>query len=129
MGPETNPFLLADATYRDFGLGSAPADPADGPHFVNPPVAGKGTFKVPGLRNIAVTGPYMHNGVFKTLDQVISFYNSESIPDLDMSAEVGDTISEGGLYVASIFTDQQKADLKAFLETLTDAHLVPQIPD
>lgn len=34
-----------------------------------------GKFKVPGLRNIAVTGPYMHNGMFKTLTEVIDYYN------------------------------------------------------
>ena len=36
----------------------------------------KGKFKTPGLRNIAVTAPYMHNGMFKTLEEVVEYYNN-----------------------------------------------------
>jgi cytochrome c peroxidase len=121
----SNPLLSEDPTFVDFGAGSAPDDAFQGPHSVNPPRTGKGQFKVPGLRNIAVTAPYMHNGVFDTLEQVIDFYNSQSIVGVDTTAEVGDTISDGGQYFSTLFeTEQEKADLKAFLEALTDADLI-----
>ncbi len=120
----SNPLLKADNTFIDFGAGSAPDDPGNGPHSVNPPSTGKGLFKVPSLRNIAVTGPYMHNGIFTTLDQVIDFYNSDSIAGINTTAEVGDTISDGGQYFAVLFEKpQEKADLKAFLKALTDEGL------
>ena len=47
------------------------------PDFGRAEIVGKGyenAFKVPTLRNIALTAPYMHNGIFKTLDEVIDFY-------------------------------------------------------
>lgn len=56
-----------DEAYVDSGLYS-------NPHITNPSLIG--AFRVPSLRNIAVTSPYMHNGVFSNLDTVIHFYNS-----------------------------------------------------
>jgi len=77
-------------------------------------LADLGKFKVPGLRNVAVTGPYMHNGMFKTLEQVIEFYDT---PDQFVKNPINrDTLLARplGLSVA------EKSDLKAFLEALTD---------
>ena len=70
-----------------------------------------GLYKLPTMRNIGVTAPYMHNGSLETLDDVIEFY-SEDVVD----TEWGFLIPPGGFQ----FTDTQKADLKAFLLTLTD---------
>jgi cytochrome c peroxidase len=73
-----------------------------------------GRFKVLGLRNIAITRPYMHNGMFKTLREVIDYYND---PDKIISNSVNrDTsmIKPLGL------TEQEKNDLEAFLMSLTD---------
>lgn len=73
-----------------------------------------GKFKTPGLRNIAITGPYMHNGIFKTLEEVVDYYNDvqKIVPD---AKNLDPSLSKPlGL------TNQQKKDLVAFLKTLTD---------
>jgi cytochrome c peroxidase len=73
-----------------------------------------GKFKVPGLRNIAITAPYMHNGMFRTLREVIEFYND---PDKIVPNAINrDTILARPLGL----TEDEKADLEAFLMSLTD---------
>ncbi|MES2133693.1 MAG: cytochrome c peroxidase [Bacteroidota bacterium] len=73
-----------------------------------------GRFKVPGLRNIAITKPYMHNGMFKTLKEVIDYYD---MPDKVVSNSVNrDTLLLRPLNL----TPQEKKDLEAFLNSLTD---------
>lgn len=73
-----------------------------------------GRFKVPGLRNSAITRPYMHNGMFKTLKEVIDYYDNpdQFIPD----AVNRDTSLAKPLNL----TPQEKKDLEAFLLSLTD---------
>lgn len=79
-----------------------------------------GRFKVPGLRNIAVTGPYMHNGMFKTLKQVIDYYD---MPDSVLPDAVNrDTSLAKPLHL----TPQEKKDLEAFLLALTDERFLRQ---
>ncbi|MGG9961734.1 cytochrome-c peroxidase [Ferruginibacter sp. SUN106] len=74
----------------------------------------KGKFKTPGLRNIGVTAPYMHNGMFKTLEEVVDYYN-------DPRKVVGDPINiDDALKKPLGLTDKEKKDLVAFLRTLTD---------
>jgi len=73
-----------------------------------------GKFKTPGLRNVAVTAPYMHNGRFKTLEEVVEFYNNPG-------AFVPDAINIDTLLQAPLgLSKQEKADLVAFMKTLTD---------
>ncbi|MEI6410405.1 MAG: cytochrome c peroxidase [Bacteroidota bacterium] len=73
-----------------------------------------GKFKVPGLRNVAVTAPYMHNGMFKTLDEVIDYYDK---PDLF----VADAVNRDTLLAKPLgLTTLEKSQLKAFLLALTD---------
>lgn len=73
-----------------------------------------GKFKVPGLRNVAVTAPYMHNGMFRTLEEVIDFYDT---PDKIIPGSINrDTLLAAPLGL----TVEEKADLKTFLEALTD---------
>jgi cytochrome c peroxidase len=73
-----------------------------------------GKFKTPGLRNIAITAPYMHNGIFKTLKEVIEFYDeTEKIVGSPLNK---DTILNKPLRL----TQQEKKDLEAFLLSLTD---------
>jgi cytochrome c peroxidase len=76
--------------------------------------ADKAKFKVPSLRNIALTGPYMHDSRFKTLDEVINHYNS----NVKMSSTTSDLLLHNlsGLNL----NDQDKKDLIAFLTTLSD---------
>jgi cytochrome c peroxidase len=76
--------------------------------------ADKGKFKTPGLRNIAVTAPYMHNGMFKTLEEVVEYYN-------DPKKFVSNPINiDDVLKVPLNLTVKEKKDLVAFLKTLTD---------
>ncbi len=73
-----------------------------------------GKFKVPGLRNVALTAPYMHDGQFKTLREVIDYYDD---PDRFGFHSIGrDTILQRPLHL----TEQEKGDLEAFLNALTD---------
>ena len=73
-----------------------------------------GKFKTPTLRNIALTGPYMHDGRFQTLEEVIDHYNSGGVPSTTVDPFM--KYSTGGLQLSSV----QKAQLTAFLHTLTD---------
>ena len=78
----------------------------------------KGKFKVPSLRNIELTAPYMHDGRFQTLEEVIDHYNE----GIKMSSTADPTVintMESGLFL----TDQDKVDLINFLKTLTDESL------
>jgi cytochrome c peroxidase len=74
-----------------------------------------GKFRTPTLRNVASTGPYMHNGVFASLEQVIIFYNDLARPTPEVATNVT-TQDVGNLGMD--FTD--RTDLENFLRTLTD---------
>lgn len=78
--------------------------------------AGNARFKSPSLRNIEVTGPYMHDGRFATLEEVVEFYNSgvQAHPNLDNRMETNGQPTRLNL------TQQEKDALVAFLKTLTD---------
>jgi len=77
--------------------------------------ADKGKFKVTTLRNIELTAPYMHDGRFATLEEVIDHYNEgiKTSASLDQALEATQAT---GLFL----TDDDKADILAFLKTLTD---------
>lgn len=77
-----------------------------------------GKFKTPGLRNIAVTAPYMHNGKFKTLEQVLTYYNNPN-------AFVEDPVNiDDALKKPLGLSLQDKKDIIAFLKTLTDGKYI-----
>lgn len=99
-----------DANYNDNGLGTLTGDASD-----------DGKFKIPNLRNIALTGPYMHDGRFSTLDEVIEHYNTgiQTHPNLDSRLKNDD----GSAKVMNI-TAEEKAQMIAFLHSLTDMQLV-----
>ena len=72
-------------------------------------------FKVPTLRNIALTAPYMHNGVFATLDAVVDFYNRGG------GVGIGEHLSDQTLPSRPLrLTAAERRDLVAFLRALTD---------
>jgi len=108
----TPPFMMdhtfrnngLDAVLTDLGLGAITAKPSD-----------DGKFKVPTLRNIEKTAPYMHDGRFKTLMETVEHYNSGVVatsPNLNFAMNG---------YVGGLgLTAQEKLDLVAFLKTLTD---------
>lgn len=73
------------------------------------------SFKTPTIRNITLTAPYMHNGVFKTLEEVVDFYNEGGGKGLGFSLE-NQTLPEDKLNL----TDLEKKQLVDFMKTLTD---------
>ncbi len=77
-----------------------------------------GKYKVPGLRNIAMTAPYMHNGMHKTLKEVIDYYNE---PDKFISNSINrDTLLSKPLGL----TEEEKKDLENFMLSLTDDRFI-----
>lgn len=100
--------------FRNIGLfdGDTRKDP--GRFAFTKDSADLGKFKVPGLRNVAVTGPYMHDGSFRTLREVIDYYDQ---PDRVVPhARNRDPLLAQPLGL----TEQEKQDLEAFLVALTD---------
>ena len=84
----------------------------------NNPLA-KGAFKVPSLRNIELTPPYMHDGRFKTLLEVIEHYDSGVQYSLSLNPTLASIQNNSGL----MLSEQDKLDLINFLKTLTDYEL------
>jgi cytochrome c peroxidase len=97
-----------DAEFTDLGLGAVTGDPND-----------YGKFRSPSMRNLAFTAPYMHDGRFQTLDEVIDFY-SEGLQVSPTVDPLMKKVDQGGVQL----TDQDKADLKAFLLTLSDPSFI-----
>jgi cytochrome c peroxidase len=104
-GPNINNNGLENP-YVDKGLGGITGRPQD-----------EGLFKVPSLRNIALTAPYMHDGRFATLEEVVEFYNSGVVAHPNLSPPLR---GPGGLPLRLNLTAARKAALVAFLRTLTD---------
>ncbi|MDN4165417.1 cytochrome c peroxidase [Cytophagales bacterium LB-30] len=110
--------LLTDFSFRNNGL-PINHDFERGREEITLSEADRGKFKVPSLRNIAVTGPYMHDGRFRTLRQVLDFYSTgvQSSETLDPLLQAEDT---PGIALSEI----EKTQLIAFLETLTDYEFI-----
>ncbi len=95
--------------YVDRGVGAITGNPPD-----------NGKFKVPSLRNIELTAPYMHDGRFSTLEEVVQFYNSGVVDNPNLSPPLR---NPNGTVRRLNLTAAQKAALVAFLKTLTDPNL------
>lgn len=108
-----------DDSFKNNGLDAQPFTDLGYGMFTND-VNDNGKFKVPSLRNIGVTGPYMHDGRFKTLLEVIEHYNSgiQTSPTIDPA--LVQVYDHGGLNLSA----QDKSDLIQFLLTLTDDDLL-----
>ncbi len=110
--------LLTNYKYANIGVPANPGIPSDGPDLGLGPVvdneAQNGKFKIPTLRNIALSAPYSHNGYFPTLMEMLQFINNRDgfVPEVsqNLSNEVGDL----GLSQAEL------ESIEAFLMTLTD---------
>ncbi len=76
-------------------------------------------FKTPTLRNIELTGPYMHNGVFNTLEEVVSFYNKGGGKGLHI-APANQTLPFDNLKLSK----KEQKDIVAFMKTLTDTTMI-----
>lgn len=110
--------LFTDNTYRNNGLDEAATlmdFPDQGYGAVTGNPANNGQFRVPTLRNIELTGPYMHDGRHQTLDDVLEHYANHLKPSPNISGDLGARISD-----PITFTPQEKADMIEFLKTLTD---------
>jgi len=108
--------LLSDNGFHNIGLDSVFTGNDQGRFLVTGDPADLGAFKAPTLRNIALTGPYMHDGRFATLEEVIEHYNS----GVKHSASLDPIMTKPGKETGLNLTPQQKADLVAFLHTFTD---------
>lgn len=105
--------LATDMQFHNNGLDAVPTDRGLERITKNPNDRGK--FKTPTLRNIAKTAPYMHDGRFSTLDEVLDFY-SEGVQVSPTTDALMEFAHEGGVHL----TAQEKADLKAYLLLFTD---------
>ncbi len=100
--------------FRNIGLFDGRRLNDSGRYAISKDIRDIGKFKVPGLRNVAVTGPYMHNGMFRTLKEVIEYYDD---PYKTVAHPVNmDTLTQQPLNL----TTTEKDDLEQFLLTLTD---------
>ena len=106
--------LFSNGKLENNGLYTHYADP--GKFLVTGDSSDIGFFKVPGLRNVAVTKPYMHDGSLKTLEDVLDFYAASSKGNKGKSRHLK----------PFSLSKQQKSDLIIFLESLTDeSFLIP----
>lgn len=108
--------LLTDNQFHNNGLDSVFTDLGRGAITGNPNDNGK--FLTPTLRNIALTAPYMHDGRFQTLEQVIDHYNTGG----KASSTVDPLMKHVGTGLN--LTSQEKADLLAFLRSMTDSTFI-----
>lgn len=110
--------LFADGSFRNNGLGISTINDK-GLYGATLIETDKYKFKVPSLRNLQYTAPYMHDGRFLSLDGVLEHYNSEvqATPNLDPLLQ-----QNGKLGIA--LNEDQKAKLTAFLHTLDDADFI-----
>jgi cytochrome c peroxidase len=111
--------LFTDNSFRNIGLRPAAED--TGRFQVTGNQGDLGEFRVPGLRNVELRAPYMHNGQLKTLEDVVEFYNRGG--DFPNEPNV-----PGNLIRPRNLSAQQKADLVAFLKRpLTDARVAQEL--
>ena len=115
-GDPTNPFWTdnlfhnngLDATFSDLGLGAITGSESD-----------NGKFKTPTLRNLLFTAPYMHDGRFNSLEEVVDHYSTglKNSPTIDPLMK---KIDQGGAQLSP----QDKSDLIMFMKSLTDSSFV-----
>lgn len=113
---------FVDDGFHNIGLKPTPGQAEDLGRFSQRKVnVLKGAFKTPTLRDIALTAPYMHNGMYKTLEEVVDHYNRGG----DVKDNLDPNIEPLNL------SRQEQADLVEFMKTLTSAPIAitfPQLP-
>ena len=100
-----------DAVYTDKGRGEVTHDPSD-----------MGKFKVPSLHNVALTAPYMHDGRFKTLDEVLEHYSHGVANSPNLSTFLIDSTTQKAMQMN--ISDADNAGTIAFLNTFTDNQMI-----
>lgn len=130
MGGSSDPVLFTDFRYYNLGLpknteyplDQQPANTVDlGLGGVLGVASENGKFKTPHLRNIAMTPPFMHNGLLKTLKEVVHFYNTRDIPGLWNPPEVAENV-EFDLLGNLELTNSEEDAIVAFMLTFTDGY-------
>jgi len=117
IGVPSNPEVIGlanlPADFKDPGLGG----------FLNDPKQ-VGRFKTTHIRNVELTPPYMHNGVLKTLKEVVHFYNTRDIPGEWLEPEISDNLDSN--FVGDLgLTDAEEDAIVEFMKTLNDGYFVP----
>ena len=107
------------ATFLDIGLDQTYTDLGHG--VITQQATDNGTFKVPNLRNVALTAPYMHDGRYKTLNDVLEHYSHGINASPNLDTRLNDS---SGHPMQMNITDADKQAIIAFLGTLTDYQLV-----
>ena len=107
--------LFTDESFRNNGLDRTFARDSGRAHITSR-ASDRGRFKVPSLRNVAQTAPYMHDGRFATLAQVLAHYAHGVQP----SPTLDPLLRQPGGRLGILLSGQEQADLLAFLQTLTD---------
>lgn len=115
-------FNFTDDGFHNIGLKAVPGMPEDNGRYDQRKVASmKGAFKTPTLRDVALTAPYMHNGIYRTLEEVVDHYDRGG----DVKENLDPNMEPLNL------TSNEKADLVKFLHSLTGRALsvsIPQLP-
>lgn len=118
--------LFTDGSFAALGVPNAAGALDDdlGRAEVTGAAADQHAFRTPTLRNVALTAPYMHNGVFATLEEVVDFYA------VGGGAGLGLEVPNQSRWVRPFsLSEQERADLLNFLYALTDESDLPPIPD
>lgn len=122
----TDKILFTDYSYDNIGLPKNPlqkGQPIDSGLAIferrNPLEVGR--FKTPTLRNIAITSPYMHSGIFNTLEEVLEFYNVRDVDPKFAHPEVKENINAIELGDLKL-SKEEIDDMIAFFKTLTDGY-------
>ena len=108
--------LFTDFSYRSNGLDAVVQDAGRGDVTARPEDHGR--FRVPSLRNVALTSPYMHDGRYDTLEQVLDHYGHGVVASIAL-----DPLLKKGITLGK----QQRRELLAFLNTLTDQQFVQDV--
>lgn len=119
--------LMTDNAFHNIGLADNFSGTDVGRFAITGASMDMGAFKTPTLRNIALTAPYMHDGRFQTLEDVVDFYSG----GVQHSASLDPIMTKPGTITTLGLTPQQKASLISFLHTLTDETFVtdPELAD
>jgi cytochrome c peroxidase len=102
-------FNFTDGSYENVGIGMDKPKPDLGRFVVTHQEEDKGAFKTPTLREVEHTGPYMHDGSLKTLEDVVEHYNKGGVPNPHLNRRIKPLN----------LTVQEKEDLVAFLKSLS----------
>lgn len=100
---------LTDEKYHNLGIGMDQPEPDLGRYVVTKDEADRGAFKTPTIRNVEQTGPYMHDGSQKTLEEVVEWYDKGGHPNPNLSKDIRKLN----------LTPQEKADLVEFMKACT----------